>query len=130
MIDVRGFNYFCATQIDDLNRYLFRNFDFTFFPSNYDVDIRLVSDNVKGVEVFGTNDAEKVAKYNVHSTDNFIITRTKNSFPSELELSAEGTVRTYGGLILVKLALKDKTQSVFNGTIKLNYKTSTGEAQE
>lgn len=108
LIEVKGFNYFCATEIEDLNRYLFQNFDFTFFPSNYDIEIQLTSDNVRGVEVFGTPDAEKVPNYNVHSTDTFTITKTKTSFPSELELGAEGNVKTYGGLILVKLNIKNR----------------------
>ena len=127
LIEVKGFNYFCATEIDDLNRYLFRNFDFTFFPANYDTEIKLVSENVGGIEVFGTPDAEKVPIYNVHSTNTFTVTKTKTSFPSELELSTEGVVKTYGGLILVKLNLKDRTVPAFNGTIYLKYRASNGQ---
>lgn len=57
LIQVKGFNYFCATEVEDLKKYLFENFAFTFFPSNYDMNINLISDNLSRIEVFGTNDA-------------------------------------------------------------------------
>lgn len=76
--------------------------------------------------MFGTPDAEKVPTYNVESTNLFTITQTKTSFPSELELNQEGEVKQYGGLILVKLNLKNRELPAFDGTINLNYKTSEG----
>lgn len=39
LIEVRGFNYFCATEVDDLSKYMFENFAYTFFPSNFDIEI-------------------------------------------------------------------------------------------
>ncbi len=35
--EIRGFNYFCAVETDDLKKYLFENFDWTFFPSSYEM---------------------------------------------------------------------------------------------
>jgi hypothetical protein len=51
----------------------------------------------------------------VKSVDNFTVTKSKTSFPSELEIGADGTVKTYGGLVLVKLNLKDKEKPLFEG---------------
>lgn len=64
--------------------------------------------------------------YNVHSTDSFTVTKTKTSFPSELEISSEGVVKTYGGLILVKLNLKNRNVPAFNAAIHLKYRSSDG----
>lgn len=125
--EVKGFNYFCATEIGDLKKYLFENFSFTFFPDTYDIEISVKNDNIKSIEVFGTNDSAKVATYNVKSTDNFIVTKSKTSFPSELEIGQDGTVKTYGGLILVKLNLKDNERPVFQGDVHLKYRTAEGE---
>ena len=44
--NVKGFNYFSATKDEDLKKYLFENFDYTFFPATYDVKITLESDVV------------------------------------------------------------------------------------
>lgn len=108
LIEVRGFNYFCAIEDEDLKKYLFENFDYTFFPSNYDIEIGLESDNVAFFEVFGTTDKDKVKDYNNFSkkgNSHFTVTKTKCSFPSELEYK-DGQVLTHGGLILVKIAEK------------------------
>lgn len=64
LADIRGFNYFCATEDADLKHYLFENFDYTFFPSAYDIAIEIESDSVSAIEVFGTPDRQKVAEYN------------------------------------------------------------------
>lgn len=87
--EVKGFNYFCAVENSDLQKYLYDNFDWTFFPSAYDIEISLHSDNVKFFQVFGSPDASKVATYNnfgKKGESQFIITRTKSSFPSELTI--------------------------------------------
>lgn len=47
-----------------MKKYLFDNFDYTFFPSNYDVRIELESDNIACFEVFGTPDSKRVKEYN------------------------------------------------------------------
>ena len=39
-------------------------------------------------------------------------------------------MKTYGGLVLVKLSLKDKSSAVFDGTVHLRYKTGEGEVIE
>ncbi len=44
---------------------MFRNFNYTFFPSNYDTQINVVGDNIARIEVFGTPDADKVITYNM-----------------------------------------------------------------
>ena len=84
MNEVKGFNYFCATEIDDLKKYLFENFSFTFFPDTFDIEIGVENDNIKSIDVYGTVDSDKVASYNLESTNKFTITKSKTSFPSEL----------------------------------------------
>ena len=59
--EVKGFNYFCATEVDDLKKYLFENFSFTFFPDTFDIEISIENENIKSIEVFGTVDSAKVA---------------------------------------------------------------------
>jgi Mg-chelatase subunit ChlD len=56
--NVRGFNYFCAVETSDLNKYLFENFDFTFFPCAYDIEVTLESNDVKFFNVYGTSDSD------------------------------------------------------------------------
>lgn len=124
---MKGFNYFCATELEDLNKYLFENFAYTFFPSNFDIKITLSGPNIKGIEVFGTVDAEKVPAYNHKCQDSFIVTQTKSSFPSELEISQEGEVKTHGGLILVKLSLINPKETVFAANVHISYKSTKGE---
>ena len=41
LTEIRGFNYFCATETEDLKKYLFENFDWTFFPSSHDIEISI-----------------------------------------------------------------------------------------
>ena len=52
----KGFNYFCATNNEDIMKYLFETFDYTFFPSSSDIVMSLEAENVSGIEVFGTSD--------------------------------------------------------------------------
>lgn len=128
MNEVKGFNYFCATEIDDLKKYLFENFSFTFFPDIFDIQISVTNNNTRSIEVYGTVDSAKVPTYNVNSEDHFIVTKSKTSFPSELEIGEDGQVKTYGGLILVKLNLRDKVQALFEGIVHLSYKNANGES--
>ena len=101
--NVKGFNYFSATKDDDLKKYLFENFDYTFFPATYDVVITLESEMVTGVEVFGSPDSKDVPEYNKDSKPGkFIITKIGTSFPSDISIK-EGILHTFGGLILIKL---------------------------
>jgi len=125
--EIRGFNYFCAVETEDLNKYLFENFDWTFFPSNYDMKITLRSENVKHFEVFGSPDAQKVKDYNSFGKKGlteFTITYTKTGFPSELTI-VDGVVKTVGGLFLVKLSSQSNLDN-FQGTVVVEYKTLKG----
>ena len=54
---VPGFNYFCAVEIKDLKKYLFENFDYTFFPCLNNLEIRLETNNIIKLDVFGTPDS-------------------------------------------------------------------------
>ena len=58
--------------------------------------------------------------------NNFIVSKTKSSFPSELELTQQGDVKTHGGLILIKLQLKDPLLTSFDAVIKLSYCNGKG----
>ena len=69
----------------DLQKYLFDHFDWTFFPSAYDVEILLESDNVKVFEVFGTPDSARAKTYNNFAQKGlkeYTITKYPSSFPS------------------------------------------------
>lgn len=85
---------------------MFDHFDWTFFPAAYDIEISLDSPDVKFFEVYGTSDSSKVTSYNNFGKKDqreFVITRIKSSFPSELKIEKQN-IQTVGGLILVKLA--------------------------
>jgi hypothetical protein len=88
-----------------LKKYLFENFDWTFFPSSHNIQLKLKSNNVRIFEVFGSPDSEKVNTYNDFSKKNseYTIAKIPSSFPSELVIE-NGVVKTVGGLILVKLS--------------------------
>ena len=44
---MKGFNYFCAVDKDDIKKYVFEMFDFVYFPSAFDLDIKIISEDVK-----------------------------------------------------------------------------------
>lgn len=44
--NVKGFNYFCAINQDDIKKYVFETFDFGFFPAAYDLDITISSQDL------------------------------------------------------------------------------------
>lgn len=53
-----------------MKKYLFENFNFTFFPSNYDIQIDLIENkNVQSIEVYGTVDSKRVKEYNNNFVD-------------------------------------------------------------
>ena len=62
--DIKGFNYFCAVNQDDIKKYVFETFDFGFFPSATNIEIGIESEDISGFEVFGTPDGDKVRQYN------------------------------------------------------------------
>lgn len=62
--DVKGFNYFCAVDNDDIKKYVFEMFDFVYFPSSFDLNIKINSDDIKSFQVFGAPDSKNNAKYN------------------------------------------------------------------
>jgi len=131
LIELKGFNYFCAVEDDHLKKYLFENFDYTFFPSNYDIKLEIESDNIACFEVFGTTDAKRVGEYNnfaAKGINQYTITHCKSSFPSELEYK-DGQVLTHGGLILIKLIPKT-SEDFFKANIKLSYKTYKNEPKQ
>ena len=64
MKDIKGFNYFSAIDDEDLMKHIFHNFDFVYFPIAHHVSLRLKTDNVKSIEVFGSGSDEQV--HSVH----------------------------------------------------------------
>lgn len=103
-------------------------FDFVYFPSSFDLSIKMTSEDVKSFEVFGAPDSKNVNKYNQNfdiETNEFVITKVKSSFPSELEISG-GKTYTFGGLILLKLKRKSMNAS-FKGEIVLEYSDPYGK---
>jgi hypothetical protein len=128
---VRGFNYFCAVNEEDIKKYVFETFDFGFFPAAYDIQVQLSSSNVKSLEVFGSPDAEQVSAYNDSFSDErttFVITKMKSVFPSEVEIH-NGTLFTVGGLLLIKLNRKEP-QPFFKGEVVLSYRDLRGKLTE
>ena len=119
--NVKGFNYFSATKDDDLKKYLFENFDYTFFPATYDVAITLEAPIVSSVEVFGSPDSQQVPEYNKDSAEGeFVITKIGTSFPSDISIK-EGEMHTFGGLILIKLRKAEEGEE-FRAKIKVDCK--------
>lgn len=57
---MKGFNYFCAVEDSDLIKYVVDNFDYTFFPSSYDIEIKMLCEGVENFEIFGTPDSEEI----------------------------------------------------------------------
>lgn len=89
LTNVRGFNYFCAVEDSDLIKFVVDNFDYTFFPSAYDLEVSLHCEGVQSIEVFGSPDAEELQfmqKEEEAKKGNFLITRAKSTFPSAIEL--------------------------------------------
>ena len=131
--NIKGFNYFCAVENEDLKKHLFENFDYTFFPTCYDIELTIESDSLIGrtVQVYGTPDSDLVPMYNQHKKkeNSLIITKMTTSFPSELSLEND-TVLTYGGLILIKLGTNTLIDNHFRGVIKATYTTMSGKKQE
>lgn len=129
--NVKGFNYFCAVNQEDIKKYVFETFDFGFFPSAYDLNISLSSEDVKSFAVFGAPDSDDVQKYNDGFREErtcYTVSKMKSAFPSELEIH-EGRVLTIGGLILIKLNRKGK-EPFFKGQLTLNYSTPEGQFHE
>lgn len=115
--DIRGFSYFCAVNEGDIKRYVFEEFDFSFFPSAYNLEIGIVSKDIASVP-----DSDRVAEYNggfLSPRESYEITRTKTSFPSAVEVHG-GTVFTFGGLILLKLRRFSKEGS-FAAQVRVAY---------
>lgn len=57
--EVRGFNYFCAVENADLKTYLADRFDYTFFPCAENITIKLISDKITGIKVYGSADEDQ-----------------------------------------------------------------------
>lgn len=126
--EVRGFNYFCAVNENDIKKYVFETFDFGFFPSAFDVGIILQSQDLIKFEAYGTPDSQRVSEYNhsfIEPADAFLVTKVKSIFPSEIEIVGD-RIFTLGGLILLKLKRKTN-QPFFKGAVKLEYRDVYGE---
>lgn len=92
-------------------------FDYTFFPSLYDLEVTLHSKDILKAEVFGsTTKGIEVAK----EGHVFPITSSKSCFPSAL-LRREGQLLMRGGLILVKLAVEPGS-SKLKGEFRMRYR--------
>ncbi len=105
LIKVKGFNYLCAVENEDLQTYLVDQFDYTFFPCVQDTTITITSQDIDQIEVFGSVDSD--VKY-ATSNHTFTVTKMKSGFPSALTLNKQGQVETKGGLILVKFTSTQK----------------------
>lgn len=63
LVQIRGFNYFCAVEDLDLMKFVVDQFDYTFFPFAFNTTLRLESStNLLGLEIYGTPDYEDVNK--------------------------------------------------------------------
>jgi hypothetical protein len=81
LIEVKGFNYFCAVENQDLQTYLADRFDYNFFPCVQKVEISIESGQVDSIEVFGTVDSD--TKYKKEG-NKLTVTKMRTGFPSEL----------------------------------------------
>ena len=126
--NIKGFNYFSAVNEEDLMKYIFHTFDFGFFPVAHDIELSIKVNNLKSFQVYGSTEADQVSYYNdgfVGEASEFVISRMKSAFPSEISIK-NGDVLTVGGLVLLKLkTIEQKT--AFEGEITLNYKVIKGE---
>lgn len=59
LVEVKGFNYFCAVENEDLQTYLFDRFDYNFFPCVKKVQIEIESEEIESIEVFGAVDSKR-----------------------------------------------------------------------
>lgn len=83
--NVKGFNYFCAVNEDDIKKYVFETFDFGFFPAAYSLEITISSEDLESFEVFGVPDAADVPGYNAGfkvPQTSFTVSKVKSVFPS------------------------------------------------
>jgi hypothetical protein len=127
--EIKGFNYFCAVNQEDIQKYVFETFDFGFFPSASNVQIDVDSADIAGFEVFGTPDSDKVEFYRKEMAgDRWIVTKIKSCFPSEIEIHGDA-VYTVGGLILLKIKRQSKGSS-FKAQIHLSYDDPEGESHK
>lgn len=122
--EIKGFNYFCAVNQEDIKKYVLETFDFGFFPSASNAQITIDSKDIASIEVFGTPDSDKVSSYNQSASGNWTVTKMKSCFPSEIEIHGDN-VYTVGGLILVKIK-KPHKGSRFQGLIHLTYEDPEG----
>lgn len=83
--NIKGFNYFCAVNQNDIKKYVFETFAFGFFPVAHNQKITLQAENVVSFEVFGSTDSDKVKEYNndfkTH-LEPLIVSRMTSAFPS------------------------------------------------
>ena len=93
----------CAVENEDLQTYLVDQFDYTFFPCVQETTIKISSDLIEDIEVFGSVDHD--VKYPVEG-NTFTVTKMKSGFPSALTLNKRGKVEMKGGLIMVKFKPK------------------------
>ena len=107
MVEVKGFNYFCAVENEDLQTYLADRFDYNFFPCVKRVHIGIESEEIESIEVFGAVDSKK--KYEKDG-NKLTVTKMETGFPSDVQTNKKGLVETQGGLILVKLRLKNENE--------------------
>lgn len=125
---IRGFNYFCAINDDDIKKYVFEEFDFSFFPAAHNEQIAIACDSLHSFEVFGVPDADKTAEYNhgfAQPAEQLIVSRVKSSFPSGIEVHGD-KVLVEGGLILLKLKPTAKTGK-FDAVVTLSYDDLQGQ---
>ena len=47
--DIKGFNYFCAVNQEDIKKYVFETFDFGFFPSVTNIQVDIESEDIGGI---------------------------------------------------------------------------------
>ena len=47
--DIKGFNYFCAVNQEDIKKYIFETFDFGFFPSATNIQVDIEAEDIGGI---------------------------------------------------------------------------------
>lgn len=119
---VKGFNYFSATNKEQLNDIIIENFKYNYFPIAHDMNLMIKGEDIEIIEAYGSDfkpENKSNNKLNPSTVSQGItsIVKINSFFPSPLVLKPSTTkdndnddnteLFMKGGLILIKYKLKE-----------------------